>query len=623
MTLTRHRYDRTTAERYEPDDDTRDFISKVYEDFRQDADLRRRPQRIFNDRSIEQVWSDSLDDYLLYVEPMGRDEWVRPYVSSIVRDKIRTEVALILANAARPQIVAQNREQDVDRVVARVLKIASEYAAKQDGAPSSSGQRKRLLYCIDLVLYGTVHVQEDMVDGRALRTVVPNEDVYVPNLWQTDIQKQSHVLRVSNNVTYEEAALAYGKFENWKYVRPGGDQGWWWNDLSAFKDYRSGVAVDDNRVQVVCAWYPFEDGRGWYQNTLINGVPLYEPEHKSPYRHGAVPLAKEVFEDLGCYWGDSLSNRCRHDKRWRDNWKTMLRAKQKLAIAPPFIAWNGLTFQQDIVVPNKVTEMIGNPENLRLVHEEFSKGVTAGDVQMLRLAEEEIERATTPDIVSGGEGRQVTARQIATQSAYSQVNQAPTVDRFFTLEAALEYMRIRNIVQFWPKKKIDGLARVVVPDQEVRGGARGTFEILFHPIPELDEAQAREVSRSLFREEEARAKEGEVRETVVIDPGYLRELSLFVTIEEKPVTDLEFLRQMDTYDRMIQNPVFNQEEVARDLVRSMGGDEDRLVRKPPEQQVPAGAAQGAPQGNSLTEAALGPGPSMGGQRIPSLASAAL
>ena len=47
-----------------PDEETEEFIKKVYEDFRLDAELRQKQFRLFNDRSIEEIWSDSLDDYL-------------------------------------------------------------------------------------------------------------------------------------------------------------------------------------------------------------------------------------------------------------------------------------------------------------------------------------------------------------------------------------------------------------------------------------------------------------------------------------------------------------------------------------------------------------------------------
>lgn len=595
-----------------PDEETTEYIAKIYDDFRIDAELRQRQFRIFNDNSIETVWAESLNDYLAFVDSVAPDDWVYPYVSTISRDKVLNEVALVLANSPRPSIVAQNKEQGIDREVARVLKIASEYAYRTDGFPSNSGKRKRLGYCLNQVMYGTVHVQEDMIDGSAVRTLVPNEEIYIPNLWQTDIQAQSHVLRVTNNVTYDEGRLDFGHLPNWKYVIPGSYENWAWTGLDEWKNYDNGVAIEAERLQIIRAWYPAQK-RGkpsWYWNVIINGVPMYSWNKKSPYKHGYINIAKETFEDFEtqCYWGQSLTWKVRHDKKWKDGWKTMMRAKQKLSIVPPFIAWNGLSISEDVIVPNKVTEMTGNPANLTLVHPEISKGITSADVSMMQMADEEIERGTQANIVSGAEPSGTpTARQIATQAAFAQINQGPTIDRFFNLEATLDYFRIHNIVQFWPKKKHEELSKISVPNAQLTGGRKGSFEMLFRPLPEMNEEEILSVSHAIRESEEESIKRKEPKEVAIIDPSYLRELTLYVMIEEKPVTDIEFVKELDAYDRLSKNPLTNQEELLRDLVRALGKDEDRLIQKREEVAPPAAPAsqvQGV-QGGTETGERLG------------------
>lgn len=574
-------YEGEKGESYQPDDDTRKFIEAVYTDFRQDAEVKTTGYAYLHGKSVVDYISECNKDFNALPESEESDDIIRQYTSSISRDKVNTEVAQIIANSPKPSIVAQNARQEVDRIVARVLRESLDYADNMDGMPSQNGKRKRLDYCIRMVAEGTVHIQEDMVDGECISTLVPNQEIYIPNIWQEDLQQQSHVLRVTNDVSYAEARLAFGHLDNFKYVSSGMYSDWNFADRTFFEEYANGVNIDDGHVQIIRAWYPISGKKKQkYFNILINGIPMYSWDNRMAYKHGFYPIAKDVFESFGnFYWGNSLSNKIREDKVFYEGWKTLLRAKQKFSVFPPLGAYGGLSVTENIFVPATVSPLGGTPDNLQRIPG-IGEGLSSGDIEMMKMAEAEIDRGSFSPLLAGQQpSGDPTAREVATVSANAQINKGPTVDRFFNLEMSKEYLRVHNIVQYWPKKKFDGLSKITIPDAQLRTGERGALEILFEDIPPMDEEEMMIASEGLMQEQRQASKEKQPKEIAVIDKKYLRELSLFVTIQEKSQTDLEVSREIDFFTRTAGNPMFVQAEVARDLVRAYGKDEDRLIPK--------------------------------------------
>ena len=75
------------------------------------------------------------------------------------------------------------------------------------------------------VIEGTVHVQIDVVNGVEVKTVLRNEEIFVPNEYQPDLQKQAYFHRAFI-ASYEETKLDWQDNPMWKHVFPGASDKW-------------------------------------------------------------------------------------------------------------------------------------------------------------------------------------------------------------------------------------------------------------------------------------------------------------------------------------------------------------------------------------------------------------
>lgn len=576
---------------YVPDEDAREFLMKTYRDLEKDIQLKEQPLKILNDRSLQTYWDDSNDDYNVYVPPQRSDDWMKQYRRPLSRDKANALFSHLAQQLIVPEVMAQNKEQEIDRSVSRALRGLLEHADTNDGAPSDSGSSKFVRIVHKGVIEGTIHVQDDMVDGKAFKDIVPNEEVFVPNYWQPDIQKQGHLIRFQTKVHYEEAKAEFGDLPNFKYVRSGALSGW---DISKtepkFKEIDVGLLTEDE-VHIIRVWRPAGKKQKLF-NVIVNGVLLLGPENKSPYKHGMYPIYKEVLEliDARFYWGRSLPDKARSDQAIYDAFYTIILNKAKLNLLPPMVSMNGLHVDQDIVVPGKITSITENIDNLKRVPG-VAEPITQSDVNILGLLEKSIDTSTSSPIIAGqsGEGER-TAREAILQEANAQ----KLLGLFGLMIANLirqgAYLRLRNIIQFYPRNKVNEISKVVVPGQILGNGKTGALEVLFKRPPTMSADELLEMSTEMLREEEAAAERGEPKEKMIIDPSYLEDLDLFIVISPNATLRksdaLEKALEIESYQLLAANPLVNQEENTRGLIRALGKNEDLLILARQEAQAP-------------------------------------
>ncbi len=587
------------------DEETRLFIESIYSDLADDANIRRQPEMILGGGSIEDVWSRSIEDYTLFTPTQSRDDIVKPYVSAIGREKTNTFVSTVFGQSARPSVVAQNRDQEIDIIISRVLKTLLDHAFKTDGMPSLNGRQKRMDTLLVGAIEGTVFVQEEYVDGTCVRSIVPNEQIYVPNPWQADLQKQAHVIRCIGDVTYNEARLAYGHLENFDFVKPGGYENWTNGDWTFWKNYRSVLSIGEGLVQILHVWYPVPGSKKKekFYNLIINGIPMYPWDNKMPFKHGFYPLSVFCPEKAHpqYFWGISIPWKVRHDKSYQDSMKTVIRYKHKAGAFKSYLTSNPDLTDEKIFSPATISLVNGKDLDKALVQVPgISDGVNASDINLLQLSERESDAATSAPILSGQEpGGNPTAREISAIVSYAQKNQSVYSDRFTTSEISLDWMRLSNIIQFYPGKKINGLCKISVPNAQLLSGRTGTMEVMLEKIPPMTKEEEIDVSMRIRGRQNASAEEKNPVETIIIDPSYLRNLDWYVMVEDQGQTDMEIARELDFAARAEKNPYANQEEVWRDVLRAFGKDEDRHVKKqqpaPPQgapgQQAPPGGGQ--------------------------------
>ena len=566
-----------------PNDAQRKLIKNFYSWVEYDLSLQKTTFELLNRRTIKTFWGDSLRDYAVISIEHDPQDWVKPYTSAIARDKANTFIANLAGQQILPAVVAQNERQQIDKAISRALTAGCRWSFDNDGYPSSSGGRKFVDKVTKMVTTGTVHVLKNFVDGRPVSEVIPNEEMLIPNYWQTDIQKQSRLGRLVNNVTYEEAELMFGHLPNWNFVQMGGDNRLWFDESEeVLKEYSAVPLPEKGRVQIIHYWWPVKGGkRQKHFNTVVNGIPMFVPENESPYRHGWFPVVKEVFEMLpDFYWGNSLPNKVSEDKKFRDAWKTLIRAKGKIALLPPLLAPEGMVLDENIVMPGQITSVPGDTGAILQVPG-VSKEVSQNDVAILELTDKEIDQGTSAPILSGlSEGGRVTKGQILLQ----QSNAQRLLGLFglmmkFLIEAEGR-LDVQNLLQFIPKTK---WKKLVVPDVLLFDGVKGEMEIIFEPVATEEKELFDESIRLMEMELSSRAQ-GKAIEIVKIDPAYARTLDLYVTVVGNPAMNLSPELQQDMVlerAKLYMELGMNPQAVQRMVVRAFGDSENELIMQNP------------------------------------------
>lgn len=605
-----------TYEPYNPTDNDRAFILKVYSDFVDDYQLKYQSWEVLNNRTLDNFWADSNYDYNVIVQDDVNNP-VTQYSSGISRDKANTFITNLTLNLLYPSITAFNSAQGVDAVVSSIGRPILRYQYINDGRPSESGKVKNVRYTHKQVVEGTVHILDNVnADGRLTSMIIPNEEVFIPNFFQPDVQLQSHFMRVQQWGSYAEAESEFGECDNFKYVVPGSLG--WLNQTTFFKENYKAINIK-NQASIIRVWYPVAEKEikrlkkagklpKWvecakYFNVIINGVNMFEYDNLMPYHHGNYPITKGIFESFSpaeFYWGNSQPNKARQDKRFLDGWKTLMRYKGKLSAIPALLNFTGQHIESDIVVPGVMTDVPGNfdPAKIAAVPG-TAQGMTQGDAMLLRDTNQDIERATAAPQSSG---QQTIGTQTARETMVIEQNAQKILQGFAQQIAFREEARafpiLKSSFQFLPRQTIKKLC---IPDETFDDGTSGTLEIIFQAPGEMTPDQELKASYDILNQQKKSAKLGNPKKIVYVDPEYIQNMDLYAEAiaDELPSQNSAFREAKAEYKWSIyeKHPeLFNLQRAARKLARDLGDNEKEMVIDQQQQPQAAGMAPGMAPG---------------------------
>lgn len=584
-------------------DDEALLLAKIYQDYSSDRDIKNQGQDILNGLTLQTIWDTADKEYNIFF-PEKVDNWRKRWNSAISQDKINDYLASIATDWIFPEVLAVNNQNNIDRVISRVAKATLEHAEKNDGRPDANGHLKFVRQTHSTLKYGTSHRQHDVINNQPVTSLVPNEEIFIPNFFEPDIQNQPHVIRVRDGVTFEEAKAVFGDLPNFKYVHSGGVSNWQLGTTPLFRNYDTGI-VQKDRVQIIYAQYPvpedkLDKGRKKqkYFNIAINGVLMFKAENKSPYRHGLYNISKwqcDIF-DANYYWGKPIYLRFKVDKDAYDEFRSIVLNKEKLSLNRPLVSMNGLHVDQDIVVPGRVSSITDDIGNLATIPG-IGEPPQAADFSILQMLKQSVESSaitsTKPGQAPSRQGVRTTQIQEATAQKASSIIGLMFA---FGVEAGA-YQTIRNCFQFYPRQKLEKLS---LPNQQLATGRQGDIEVLFQKIPKMTADEQLKHSTNILHEEMDANQNGQPKEKLYIDPSYLDTLDLYMEVSANPINrpNKAFREQtaQAKYALYKQDTMVNQEWNTRNLVRAMGDNEDEAIQPnaQPGQAPQPGQQQGAP-----------------------------
>lgn len=509
------------------DDKSFNFVANKYNKFLEMYTAFNMGLPILGGRKLIEFWNDSVRDYavLAAVEDDENDP-VEAYQSTISRDRTNTLYANLADKFFYPSVIAIDSEQSIDRTLGKVGDAALYWAYKQDGWPSESGQQKNARIVHKCAVEGTAFtldlVTEDGLDSQ----LIPNEEIFFPNMWQPNIQLQSRVYRVRLNMSVGEAEEEFGIYDAWKDVDTSG--GW----TTAFqiqypelKGIFDGI-VQADKVSVLYVWDRATQEelktlkakrkvnknakRAWFYNVIVNNVPMFPLDNVSPYKSGILPISKMIFEPMAkaeFAFGNSVPNKCMEDKRWKDAWKTNLRWRGKLAGLPPQLVIGGHINSEEAMLPAVWTSV---PKDVEVKPVPGIVPISATDMDLMNMVDEEIDRSTVEPSPSG----KMAARTAMIQQANAQLMMEPFSQQLAFFAASRSAHILTALFQLLPKSK---LAKIAVPDQTLDDGLTGTFEVIFK---EPEDVLSSDVDESDVKNQMAQFKANGTK----VNPSHVRRL---------------------------------------------------------------------------------------------------
>lgn len=620
--------------------ESNDFVASCYSKFLTMYTAWNMGLPILGGRKPLEFWNDSVRDYaVLASEFDDPNDPVEVYQSTVSRDKSNTLYANLSSKFFYPSAIAVNNEQSIDRTLGKVGDATLYWAYKQDGWPSESGQQKNARLVHKCTVEGTAYTLDPVDENGLDSELLPNEEVFYPNLWQPNIQKQKRVYRVKLNMSVGEAEEAFGEYDAWDQVDTSG--GW----TTAFqiqypelKGIFDGI-VQSDKVSVLYIWERATQKqlaeikkkrlvgknakRAWYYNVIVNNVPMFPVDNVSPYKSGILPISKMIFEPMAkaeFALGNSVPNKCMEDKRWIDAWKTNIRWRGKLAAMPPQLVIGGHLNGDEVMLPSTFTSI---PKDVDVKPVPGVVPVSSVDIELMNMASGEVDRSTVEPSPSG----HMAARTAMIQQANAQLMMEPFSQQLAFFAASRSFHILMALFQFLPKGK---LAKIVVPDQTLEDGLTGTFEVIFKEPKDVlaaevdskkvkaelqqletngidasfDDVQRLMHSYQIKDKQTHSRKANNPTDTLYVSPSYVQDIKFYLFADAADgMQDKDAMAQMkfqQDMPLMLAHPeAIVPNEVWREYVR-MRGYNERILNKGGQSQTPM------PQGP----------PPQGGQQMP-------
>lgn len=604
------------VEPFAPSEQEQKYIQAVSSRFLDMWNLKNESLAILDHRTLGEYINDSVNDYAVVMEEsQDPNDPVKPYITSISRNKTDAFVYNLSKGLMYPSVTAQNGNQEIDRAWAKVGRALLEWAHTNDGFPDENGQMKMARYIHTMSVEGTVHTMDVVTKEGLYSELIPNDEAFIPNFWQPSLQKQPRFYRAKLNATYEEVRDTFGLLDNFKHVRRG-DYSLLFASDDAMKRQWEGI-VNGDRVQVLYVWEKMspdqlkkmkDKGRvhkkakqHYFYNVLINGVPMFDIDNILPYRDGYLNVSVgrfSFFAKSQFYWGESAPNKFRYDKQWRDGWMTLLRHKGKLNTLRPQFSLNGNYVGDEIYIPANVINLQEDPE-LKMI-EGVGDPVNNSDIELLRMADREIDNSSVSNTV---QGQQADRKMTAREAVITQNNAQIALDAFSQQVAALVHARTFPILlRLCEKLPKSAIKKLVVPEQTLADGSRGNLEVIFKKLKKSDdegyEEEYRAESRKLWGEMVKSRAMGQPKETIFVNTDMLDEITFLLKSDVATFAQNYDAIQREQFNERatniyFQRPEFNAKEVARKMLQ-VNEDDDTLLADDTDERM-ANAQQGQPK----------------------------
>jgi len=589
---------------------------RVAKDLEIADDIKRKSYKEFNNRTVSQEIDAGQKSFNTYVPPKSSDpdeEWKAQTVRPIVRNKLISIVAHITAEVVYPVFFAQNKNDEEDRAAAEVIRLLVEneinstnydYEMKfLHSAMQMVSEPIAILYCQLTETYRNIKdkyengeytmkkVIDEVMSGLILELVDTN-DFFWANMYEYNIQKQRFVAW-RRRIEFDEAKTKYGDHKNFKYVKPGVIK-MFDRDDKLFYDVIDDDLASRNLVEEFTYYNRYNDEKLCF----INGVLVTEPDSANPRMDKKYPFAAAGYEPLRngkFFLYKSAANKLGPDEALINAMYNLVFDGAVMAMLPPVAVYGDEEVDTNIMTPAGVTNFNKDTK--------IDQIKTGADLNAGLKVSQEIERSmseTTQDsqrsgVQSGGEKTahesEILERNaqkalgIFVKQVYNFVIQignliASDIQQYRTMTEVMDVMTPDQVLKY---------KKFIIPNTKTEGSVKDV-EIKFdnNIYPETEAGEEPTVEDAEAKSFELLKEEGgpdSKKKIYLVDPVMFKNLRMKAYCRpdafEFKSKRLEKVLNLEAYDRMIQNPILDQNEVTREfLVETYRpGEGDKFLSK--------------------------------------------
>lgn len=577
---------------YQPDENVRLVREMVVRHFRLGDMTMRRPRREFNDLSVltrTMVDQMSFNTY----QPNNGDalegdeinSWRSRAMRPISRNKVISIAAHATARLLFPRVFAYDSQSDEQTEAAQVMMDLMEWAGNQ------SDYNKTALYATISALVNPASIiyteyaetyrevkREKNGNGYRIEKildednsgfkdyVVPVDELYIENIYEHDIQKQGWLIW-RKVVSYDQAALRYGSYANFQYVKPGVQL--IFNDANTtfYEVYDANMRPE--MVEEVTYWNKAKD----LKICMINGVMMTDYDNPNPRNDKQYPFVKfgyELIDEGKFFYYKSLVFKMQQDEKIINTLYPMIIDGTYLNLFPPMVAVGSETIGSDVIVPGAVTTFGSPDSDLRPIRTSTALNEGLG---ALFQVEKSVSESSADYFAS-----QVPGAKNDTAYGTSVIqNNANIILGLFVQMIAQQVkdfgkLRIQDILQFLTIADASDITSAelvyktfLLNDKSGNNVKKIKFETSL-PEESNEETKLEESYKTLEAEGGMNSKTSLAR----VNPVLFRNLKFIAGINPdimNPMSEeLERQYGLQLYDRAINNPILDQEEVTKDFL---------------------------------------------------------
>lgn len=537
-----------------------------------------------------------------YEEPISEDpdeDWRWKGVRPVVRNKIISIAGHFIATLLFPNIFAQNNQDEEDKDAANLMRDLMLWNIEQETSKYKSSYLFGVIAAlVKPVAYLEVEFAEvirnvkeknsrgeittreavdELLSGFKLHNI-PMDEILFDNPYEYEIQNQRFIGR-RRFISWNDAKARFGKHENWKHIRPG---------VKTVFDIPSQTFFDITDAETnntLIEWFQYKNRSEDIETDFINGIYVGEPKVETnliKHRRAGIGIDGKpilfpvynlvkfgygVIDERRFYFYKSAVNELGPQQRLVDRMWKMVVDGTFLEVIPPLAVVGNQIVQSNIIYPGAITtfqdrETTINPlrtgTNLRAGYDSIA--LAEGDQnETARVPQLPAKSGTTAFEIS--KEIEQARRELGVFGAM--IGEMVMQLGMLMIDVIIQHQTVGDVEEITAGNVRMKYKKFLLPDQKESG--RNVTKIIELTNQELEGT----LEESMGILDEEGGLDGEKR-IYRVNPVLFRRMKFLVRIDpDQLVPKSEYFdkaMKLEAYDRLIANPLTDQEAVTRDFL---------------------------------------------------------